>query len=290
MTVNPYKTFIEDFVKTVNKAQEFPLGAASSPFHRQPAKDSAAAALIFSPHPDDECIIGTLPLRLLNEGAVKIINVAVTQGSNKARQEERFQELQGACSFLNFDLHQIQEGGLEKIKQTTRENDLEHWQRCKTDIVNILNQYKPNLIFIPHSKDWNSTHIGTHLLVMDALAEVENDFTCTLIETEYWQPMTNPNLMVECSADMLAAQIAALSFHKGEVSRNPYHLELPAWMQDNVRRGSEIVGGQGGDAPDFLFAALYRISEWHNHKLIPKQPVDKILSTEKSAARILDSL
>ena len=33
-------------------------------------------------------------------------------------------------------------------------------------------------------------------------------------------------------------------------------------MLDNVRRGSELVGGQGGAAPDFTFAALYRLRKW----------------------------
>jgi hypothetical protein len=46
------------------------------------------------------------------------------------------------------------------------------------------------------------------------------------------------------------------------VERNPYHLLLPAWMMDNVRRGGEVAGGQGGAAPDFAFAALYRIRKW----------------------------
>ena len=33
-------------------------------------------------------------------------------------------------------------------------------------------------------------------------------------------------------------------------------------MQDNVRRGGELVGGQGGAAPDFTFATLYRLRRW----------------------------
>ena len=56
--------------------------------------------------------------------------------------------------------------------------------------------------------------------------------------------------------------MTALSFHVGEVQRNPYHLLVPAWMQDNVRRGGELVGGQGGAAPDFAFATLYRLRRW----------------------------
>jgi hypothetical protein len=55
-----------------------------------------------------------------------------------------------------------------------------------------------------------------------------------------------------------------LSFHVEEVKRNPYHLRLPAWLMDNVRRGAELVGGQGGAAPDFIFATLYRASQWKN--------------------------
>ena len=58
--------------------------------------------------------------------------------------------------------------------------------------------------------------------------------------------------------------MAALALHAGEVRRNPYHLRLPAWMMDNVRRGGEVAGGQGGAAPDFAFAVLYRLRKWSN--------------------------
>ena len=61
--------------------------------------------------------------------------------------------------------------------------------------------------------------------------------------------------------------IAATTFHAGELKRNPYHLLLPAWMMDNVRRGSELVGGQGGAAPDFTFAALYRLRKWRQGQI-----------------------
>ena len=39
---------------------------------------------------------------------------------------------------------------------------------------------------------------------------------------------------------------------------------MPAWLIDNVRRGAELVGGQGGVAPDFMFATLYRVRQWKN--------------------------
>jgi hypothetical protein len=81
--------------------------------------------------------------------------------------------------------------------------------------------------------------------------------------------------MVEISPNDLADLITATTFHVGEVKRNPYHLLLPAWMMDNVRRGSELVGGQGGTAPDFTFAALYRLRKWTGGQ------VEKVLDSGK---------
>ncbi len=38
-------------------------------------------------------------------------------------------------------------------------------------------------------------------------------------------------------------------------------------MMDNVRRGAELVGGQGGAAPRFAFATLYRVRRWGDGQL-----------------------
>jgi N-acetylglucosamine malate deacetylase 1 len=100
--------------------------------------------------------------------------------------------------------------------------------------------------------------------VMDALGRQAASFDCQVVETEFWGAMTAPNLMVELSEQDLGDMMAALSFHVGEVRRNPYHLLVPAWMQDNVRRGGELVGGQGGAAPDFAFCTLYRLRHWRD--------------------------
>jgi len=80
-----------------------------------------------------------------------------------------------------------------------------------------------------------------------------------------------------------------LSFHVGEVERNPYHLRLPAWLQDNVRRGAELVGGQGGTAPDFKFATLYRLRQWKNGKIEDVYPDGKQISAADNIRRVLDS-
>jgi len=240
--MNPYLKFVETIQANVESAKGLVAEGKTAPV------ESDKKVLLFSPHPDDECITGLLPLRLMREAGMQIINVPVTFGSNIERQPGRAAELKNACDFLGWDI--LPRSGFQALE--------------KEDVVAILKQQGSKIIFVPHSKDWNSRHISTHFLVMEALAEMPAGFSCTVVETEFWGAMDDPNLMVEADAAALADLVAAISFHVEEVGRNPYHLTLPAWMQDNVRRGGEIVGGQGGAVPDFAFATLYRLRKWEN--------------------------
>ena len=247
--MNPYKEFVSDAVRLLKEGRQFPLGTFPPAPRPQIAKD-APTALFFAPHPDDETIVGALALRIFREARMNLIDVAVTQGSKKERQAERLRELQAACNYLGYGLVTTGPNGLERVHPKTREQDPAHWSACVKVIADILSAHRPRVILFPHEHDWNSTHIGTHFLVMDALKQMPADFDCYLVETEFWGQMTDPNLMAEVSADDLADLITATTFHVGEIRRNPYHLLLPAWMEDNVRRGSELVGGQGGAAPE----------------------------------------
>ncbi|MBA2356362.1 MAG: PIG-L family deacetylase [Acidobacteria bacterium] len=259
--VGPYRTYVEAIARLHRDGQALPLGGAT-PLSASALAADAPQVLIFSPHPDDECIIGSLALRLQREAGFRVVNVAVTQGSNPARREGRWDELAAACAYLGIELVATVPGGLERINARTRAEQPDHWRGCVDVIATILAQHRPAVILCPHETDWNSSHVGTHLLVMDALARQHPDFTCHVVETEFWGAMATPNLMVECSTTDLADLLTALSCHVGEVQRNPYHLLVPAWMQDNVRRGGEVVGGQGGAAPDFVFATIYRLRQW----------------------------
>jgi hypothetical protein len=73
-----------------------------------------------------------------------------------------------------------------------------------------------------------------------------------------------------------------LTCHRGEIERNPYHLRLPAWMMDNVRRGSEIIQNKETSTPDFAFGSLY---EW---QLIKKGKKKKITLPSYSLSRLCD--
>jgi LmbE family N-acetylglucosaminyl deacetylase len=285
--MNPYLEFVSSYAQLAVDGKSLPLGGIASLPSTRPAAD-APAAIIFSPHPDDECIIGGLALRLMREAGMRIINVAVTQGSNKERQQPRWQELKSACNYLGFELEATAPNGLEKISLETREKYPEPWASAVKVISASLARHQPRVIFVPHEADWNGTHIGTHFLVMDALQAVLEKFECLIAETEFWGQMVSPNLIVESSVGDVANMLAALSFHIGEVRRNPYHLRLPAWLQDNVRRGAELVGGQGGAAPDFTFATLYRLRRWRNGRLEEVFQGGKQISMAENPAAILE--
>ena len=283
--MNPYQHFVAESARLVKEGKTYPLGK----FPRLPRPDIAADApkvLIFSPHPDDEVIVGGLPLRLLREAKWNVINVAVTQGSNVERKTGRLAELKACCDCIGFGLVTTAPGGLDHVNVKSREDDPGHWAQSVKVVASILAEQQPEVIFCPHDADWNSTHIGTHHLVMDALKILPANFECHMVETEFWGAMWSPNLMVEISAQDLGDLITALTFHVVEVQRNPYHLSLPAWMQDNVRRGGEIVGGQGGAVPDYVFATLYRLQRWRQGRLEKTFKGGRQLGARQNAAEL----
>jgi len=63
--------------------------------------------------------------------------------------------------------------------------------------------------------------------------------------------------MVALSDADVGRLMLATAMHAGEVSRQPYHLRLPAWLMDSARRGAERVGGEGGTTSATAYAALY---------------------------------
>lgn len=260
--MNPYLKFVKDIEAGIASARTFSVSGQES------VPESDAKVLLFMPHPDDECIIGLLPLRLMREAGMQIINVPVTFGSDPNRQARRAKELSDACGYLGWEIHKQQEGlGSMSVE----------------DVITVLETFQPQVIFFPHAADWNSRHLSTHHLVVEALKRMGDDFSCNVVETEFWGAMADPNLMVEGDAQTVADLVAATSLHVGEVARNSYHLFLPAWMQDNVRRGGELVGGQGQTAPDFSFATLYRLRKWQAGAWMDLQK-DGIILPMKSTA------
>lgn len=255
---NPYGEFVAGFSRLLAAGAD--LVPAPEPPRLPLVRAGAPKVLLFSPHPDDECLTGALPLRLRRERGMNVINVAVTLGSNPARCAARRREVSDACAWLGFGLLTAATDGLKRINPATRGNEPSYWQTAVATIAAILAEQQPTILFVPHRDDRHPTHVGTHHLVFDALAQLAGVAPAWIVETEYWAPLVTPNLMVGSSVDDVADLVAALACHRGEVARNAYHLALPAGMIDAVRRGTELVKGYGTAAPACHFATLYRLS------------------------------
>ncbi|HEY1129493.1 MAG TPA: PIG-L family deacetylase [Roseateles sp.] len=226
--------------------------------------------LIFAPHPDDECIVGALPLRLQQEAGWRVSNVAVTLGSSTERREARRAELLDACGVLGFDCIDVGTEGLSDVRPDTAERNPALWAGHVAAIAALLSEHRPALVLAPHELDDNPSHRGVYRLVVDALAAASSDTVLAL--TEFWSTQARPNALVQSSVADTARLITALERHTGEIERNPYHLRLPAFLADSVRRGGELVLGAGEAPPDFAFATLYRLVECRAGQLMSDLP------------------
>lgn len=221
----------------------------------------APVVILCSPHPDDEILTGALPLRLQRELGARVINLAVTLGSALSRQEQRWQELRDACDVVGFECRRMMmpEGFDLKTGQGSA------WDAVVKDLVGILDELVPDVVVLPHGEDHHPAHVATHRLVSAALKSFTSGRgPVTAVETEYWRPMAAPNLLVGLNAHDLAQLLEALSCHRGEVERNPYHLTQPPRMMDTVRRGAELVKVKNMGRPGFLFGELYRVVRWRH--------------------------
>ncbi|MBS1958193.1 MAG: PIG-L family deacetylase [Bdellovibrionales bacterium] len=193
--------------------------------------------LIVAPHPDDECLMGGYALRMKLEWQARVCVFAFTLGSKKERQAERLEELKDACAVLNFE---VVEGA---------------------DLTAVVAGLNPDFIFAPHAEDGHPAHQRAHeaaVAAMNTYLKAHPKKVFRFLQTEFWHAMKQPNLLIPLSSDEVALIGLALMKHVGEVSRNPYHLRLPSWYMDQVRRGSEQVAGMGQSGHgDWVFGQLY---------------------------------
>ena len=229
--------------------------------------------MILSAHPDDECITGSLALRLSHENNAHIINVAVTLGSKVERQKARLKELMSACELLEMELVVLEE----------------NWNKKAKELKSLIQKYQPDLIIAPHLKDHHPTHIKTGELLKKVLLTLKK--TTTIVAwSEFWGQMSKPNVLIEVPQQILELQMKALALHAGEVSRNPYHLRLPAWMMDNVRRGAEVINGKGESSPLMPYGVIYQLQQFHAGKFHSVKLPTSSLSNMADLGEILLSL
>lgn len=279
--------YVVEVVRTVDSGGMIPLGPSPAPLvppSVAAASGQAVEVVYCAPHPDDEALSGALTLRLRLETGARVTNVAVTLGSDAGQKTRRLRELECACRALGFALvvPATSAGplGFDDVNTKSRHDLPKEWAEKVQTLREIFDREKPHVVFAPHAEDFNSTHIGTHLLVVDALRAHlagAGRAPLPLIQTELWHQLAEPNLMVGVTPELVAIQLVAATEHGGEMTRNPYHLRHACRLMDNVRRGSEVVGGQGKAAQAFPLAELYRIAFVTGDGLTDPRPGGRII-------------
>ncbi len=284
-----FKDFAQGFVELRAKGAAL-VAVAPEPAHFKPPAPDAPVCMVFAPHPDDEAIFAALPLRLRHEDHWRVVNVPVTLGSRLDRRAARWREMQNCCLQLGFEVASVTgkaREGLEHAQVAHRRSDPAHWAANVQRIAKLIQKYQPRAIVCPHAQDGHPVHMGTHWLVVDALRQLAPPQPVHLLLAEYWNTQMQPRLMVQASAAQVGHMLGALMQHTAEVARNPYHLTLPAWLMDGVRRGAERVGAPGSAAPNFDFAALYGWQLWHAGRL--RKQSGAILASGQSVGALLVS-
>lgn len=279
--------YLTRLLQHVESGRKIPLGP-SEPSPQLASKIPAALKPLriayCAPHPDDESLSGALALRLQLETGARVTVVAITLGRDEGQRQRRLRELESACSALGFNLvvpntpH-----GLEDVNLQSRRKRRAHWLRNRKRLQMAFEEIRPDMVFAPHSDDFNSTHIGTHYLAVDALRQYlvqKKRPAVMLAETEIWHAMNGPNLMLGISPQAVATQLVAACEHGGEMRRNPYHILHACRLMDNVRRGSEVVGGQGAAAQSYPFAELYRIRFVAGNKAVAAKPGGRMVGPD----------
>jgi LmbE family N-acetylglucosaminyl deacetylase len=211
--------------------------------------------IILAPHPDDECLMGSLALRMKEEFQTEVAVIPFTYGSKVERRAERKQELENALAILGFTLLDPRAEG---VSDELRESD----------VVKAFQDYGPDAVIAPHALDGHPAHQRASSIATVAVKKYAHSSKkrVHVFYSEFWQSMEKPNFILPISKTHLATLGRALMAHVGEVSRNPYHLTLPAWAMDQIRRGSEMKEEPKGKKPaagteviDAVFGQIYRL-------------------------------
>lgn len=262
--------YVEQFSDLYKAGRDLPgvSRGGSSALQTLPMDEGRHDIIICSPHPDDEALSGALALRLQGENT-RVLNLAMTLGSNPARQKQRKSELAASCRVLGFDCRLAHEPlGFSNLGHVSATKDGPARQQRTDILTSHFNREMPELILFPHARDGHPVHKEVHRLALAAARQHSeiNNRSVLLAETEYWHPLSAPNLLLGLTPETITRLITALLCHQREIARNPHHLRLPARLMDNVRRGAEIMR-YGDRSPQFSFAEIYRLSRLESGRL-----------------------
>jgi LmbE family N-acetylglucosaminyl deacetylase len=192
-------------------------------------------ALLLSPHPDDELLGCPAHLFALRDAGWRIVNIALSLGSDERERPRRRRELEAACSRAGFEL-------------VVAAPDV-------GGICELARSLGAALLVAPSPHDDHPAHERAGRL---ALAAARAGAAPRLWLWGLWADLSHPNSLCVFDERRLAEIDHALRAHAGELARNDYTRLLRARAQAAATLMPERIFGYGSEGlpPDSLAEAV----------------------------------
>ncbi len=210
------------------------------------AGSSRPTALLLSPHPDDELLGCPAHLFALREAGWRIVNLALSLGSDERRRPQRLAELELACRRAGFELVYEAEAFAMPTSRGQAEGaepgDGGGFERSLARVLELAGRLETKLLVAPSPHDDHPAHEWTGRL---ALAAARAGAAERLWLWGLWADVAMPNSLCVFDEPRLAEIERALRAHAGELTRNDYVRLLRARAELGAVLAPERVLGHG---------------------------------------------
>ncbi len=196
--------------------------------------------LHLSPHPDDEVVGAGATLIALRDTGHRVVNLAVTLGSDERERSRRRDEVETACQRAGFELVVHDPG-----------RDL------AAAVGALIAETGADLVVAPSPHDGHPRHEAVGRAARDAI-EAARDAgpPPRLWLWGLWADLPRPTLYHAFGEVLMRQAIYVLEAHAGELARNDYRALVRARATANRVLGAERVFGWGAPGRDQPFAEL----------------------------------
>ncbi len=233
------------FILFVRATQVLPQGAINLLPEIDNPKENERI-VIFSPHPDDETISCGGYIQRANENKSIVFIVLITDGNRRHKKLIRYEEFRKATSLLGVNEENLiflnyPDGKLFKYKNELTE-----------DFFEIIENLKPNKVFIPVSYDNHRDHKISGEILREVLSNFENiKIYQYLVHHDYFpQPLKyDPNLYIlpplstlnlhskwykfDLNEKEIETKRDAVFIYKSQISKIPLKEMLPSFIRRN---------------------------------------------------------
>ena len=184
--------------------------------------------LVVAPHPDDETLgVGGTILRYKSEGHsvawLIVTNIQQEHGFIEERVNKRASEINKVTEFFNFD-------EVFKLEFPTTKLDMLPIRNIVEKFSEIINNFCPDEIFVPHLGDIHTDHKVVHNAVLSCTKWFRYPFIKkilayeTISETEFGLDANqnfSPNVFIDISK-YLDKKISAMKIYSSEIGEFPF--------------------------------------------------------------------